>query len=97
MSEVAEKIRLTDLANPVLTDMQVGALAWSQANPVTLTPDAVLAAAQQATGLSDFGPDDFRERLAVWMHAGDNDTELSAAGRGTLFSEAVRLPAPLRA
>ncbi|MFX8942026.1 hypothetical protein ABTN11_20235, partial [Acinetobacter baumannii] len=68
-------------------------LAFSQAHPVTLTSEAVLAAAQQQTGLSDFGPDDFRERLDVWMRAGDNDTELSAAGRGTLFSEAVRLAA----
>ena len=90
-ADVAEKIRLTDLANPVLTDIQAGALAFCQANPVTLAADVVLAAAQQGTGLSDFGPDGFRERLAVWMRAGDNDTELSAAGRASLFSEAVRL------
>ncbi|WP_371433300.1 sulfotransferase [Novosphingobium sp.] len=91
MSEVAEKIRIADLAHPVLTELQAGALGYCQANPVTLTPEAVLAAAQQGMGLSDFGPDDFRERLAVWMRAGDNDTELSAAGRASLFSEAVRL------
>lgn len=90
-ADVAEKIRLTDLANPVLTDIQAGALAFCQANPVTLAADVVLAAAQQGTGLSDFGPDGFRERLALWMRAGDNDTELSAAGRANLFSEAVRL------
>lgn len=90
-TEVSDRIRLTDLADPVLSELQAGALAFCQANPVTLTPEAVLAAAQERTGLSDFGPDGFRERLAVWMRAGNNDTELSAAGRNSLFSEAVRL------
>ena len=91
MADVIEKIRITDLANPALSDLQQGVLAHCQAHPVTLTPEAVLSAAQRATGLRDFGPDDFRERLAVWMRAGDNDAGLSAAGRATLFSEAVRL------
>lgn len=86
----AEKIRITDLANPILSEMQAGALAYCQANPVTLDSDAVLGAAKAATGLSDFGAPDYRERLDVWMRAGDNDAELSAAGRANLFSEAVR-------
>lgn len=63
--DVAEKVRLTDLANPVLTEIQAGVVAYCQANPVILAPEVVLAAAQQATGLTDFGSDDFRERSSI--------------------------------
>jgi len=90
-TEVAEKVRLTDLAKPVLSPLQASAIAFSEANPVILTSEAVLTAAHQATGLSDFGDNGFRERLAVWLRAGDNDADLGAAGRANLFSEAVRL------
>jgi hypothetical protein len=93
MSSATEKIRLTDLANPTLSEAQAAALAYARANPVTLTPDAVLDAARARTGLSDFGADDFRGRLAVWMQAGDADAELSAVGRMNLFHEAVRFAA----
>lgn len=86
----AEKIRITDLANPTLSEMQAGALAYAKANPVKLDSETVLAAAKADTGLSDFGAPDYRERLDVWMRAGDNDAELSAVGRLNLFAEAIR-------
>lgn len=50
MTAKAEKIRLTDLAEPELTEMQKGALAHTAANPVTLSVDAVLDAARAQTG-----------------------------------------------
>jgi len=93
MNITAEKIRLTDLANPQLTELQLGALAYAQANPVALNEAAVLQAARERTGLADFGPDDFHERLRAWLQALDADSELSAVGRMTCFNEAVRFAA----
>ena len=59
-------IDITDLKHPVLTPLQEQALAAAAAHPVPLTEEAVLEAARAQTGLSDFGPDDFRVRLALW-------------------------------
>jgi hypothetical protein len=92
-SATAEKIKLTDLANPVLSEEQSAALAYATAHPVTMTEEAVLAAARDRTGLSDFGAEDFRERLRVWTQAINDDVDLSAVGRMSTFNEAVRLAA----
>lgn len=72
-------IRIDDLAEPRLTDRQRAALA--AAPPVTMTVEAVLDAARAATGLSDFGADDFRERLAIWLASYEEDRDLAALGR----------------
>ena len=66
-----ETIRIRDLANPVLTDLQRQAVA--SAPPVTMTEQAVLDAARARTGLEDFGPEDFRERLRVWLTSFEED------------------------
>jgi len=84
-----EKVRVEDLKNPVITELQKQALACAEANPVSLTPDAVLAAAQEAAGLSDFGDDDFRPRLKLWLAACDADTGMSAVSRHGIFRQAV--------
>jgi len=83
-----ETIRIRDLANPVLTDLQRQAVA--SAPPVTMTDQAVLDAARARTGLEDFGPEDFRERLRVWLASFEEDTGLGPLGRATMFGEAVR-------
>ena len=86
----ADTIDITDLKDPVLTDLQRAALAAAEAHPVPLTEDAVLGAAQAATGLSDFGDDGFRVRLSLWLKGTRDDTNLSAEGRAGIFMDAVR-------
>ena len=86
---IAEKLRINDLANPVLTPAQEQAVAYANANPVRLEPEAVLSAAKAATGLSDFGDDSFRPRLALWLQSCDEDEGLSAVGRAGIFGQAV--------
>ena len=88
----AEKIRIEDLRSPVLTDMQKGLLAHGEANPVELTRDAVLAAAVEATGLSDFGPDDFHERLDLMLSETDADP-LGCTASGGSHRIGVSVPA----
>ncbi|CAB4764898.1 MAG: sulfotransferase [Actinobacteria bacterium] len=85
-----EKIRIDDLANPRLTDMQKAALAYGNEHRVDLTVDAVLGSAAAATGLDDFGPDDFHERLGLWLSEMDADDERTGLGRLGFFGECVR-------
>ena len=71
MPDGPNDIRIDDLADPVLTPMQNMVLEGFAAAKVDFTEDAVLGEARERTGLSDFGPDDFRDRLAVWCQAVD--------------------------
>ncbi len=50
----------------------------------------MLEAARRETGLYDFGPGDFRERLRVMLRSIDEDRDLGALGRLGVFSNVVR-------
>ncbi|MDP6980005.1 MAG: sulfotransferase [Myxococcota bacterium] len=84
------KIRIEDLREPVLTDIQKAALAHGEDNPVELSLKAVEAAAIERTGLEDFGPEDYRERLGLWLSEVDGDAERTAIGRFGVFNDCVR-------
>lgn len=85
-------IRITDLARPELTEMQKGAIAAAEAaGPLPLQVEAILAIARANTGLTDFGADDFKERLQVWLDSIEADKGLGPAGRAGLFGDCVRL------
>jgi hypothetical protein len=90
---MADRIEITDLLNPVLTPVQRAALEATAAQPVDLSQSAVLEAARVETGLSDFGPPDFRERLDVWLKAIDEDGDASSVTRASLFQMCVRYAA----
>ncbi len=93
MSRPAD-IRIDDLAAPRLTDIQRAALdTVAQMPPVVFTEDAVLEAAMRQTGLADFGDADFRERLAIWLQAFDEDAELNPIGRIGCWRDCVRYAA----
>lgn len=81
-------IRIHDLGNPTLTELQRQAIASAPA--VTMDETAVLSAARDATGLSDFGAEDFRERLRIWLQSFDEDRDLGPLGRAGMFGDAVR-------
>ena len=84
------KIAIDDLREPQLSDAQRAFIAQAEANPVTLSEEAVLAAARDATGLSDFGPDDFRDRLRRLIGEWNGDTRAYALKRAMLLGYAVR-------
>ena len=48
---------------------------------VPLDEDSLLRSATQATGLSDFGPDDWREPFQVFVRALDEEADLNLMGR----------------
>lgn len=90
MSSAPDDIRIDDLASPVLTDIQKLAVEYMEGQSVELSEEAVLNAACDETGLSDFGNTDFRARLAVWLESVREDTELNGFGRRVVFGNAVR-------
>ncbi len=90
MSGDPTEIRLDDLADPVLTPLQRAAREGAETIPVDLSVEGVLGEARRQTGLADFGPDDFRERLAVWVQSIGEDANLSAVGRVGIYRDCVR-------
>lgn len=87
---MANEIRINDLRTPVLNDMQRMGLEFGETQNTELTVDAVCAAAVAQTGLSDFGPDDFRERLDVQLDEMNADPERTGLGRMMMFGDCVR-------
>ena len=85
-----EKIVISDIRAPILSALQKQALAATAANPVSLDVATVLGAAKAETGLDDFGPDDGRERLQLWLDAINDQTDLVPLARTGLFMEIVR-------
>lgn len=85
-----QEIDIDDLISPLLTPLQEAALAQATLSPVELSCDAVLQAAKQATGLSDFGALDFLPRLELWLASITEDQGLTELGRAGLFYECVR-------
>ena len=90
---MSDRIRITDLADPRLTDLQKAGLAYGETLETDLRPDAVLEEAAKQTGLADFGPEDFRERLGLWLREVDEDPERTGLGRHMLFGDCVRYAA----
>ena len=68
-------------------------LDYGESKVTTLTVDAVCAAATARTGLDDFGPDDFTERLGVQLGEMDADDDRTGLGRLLMFGDSVRYAA----
>ncbi|MBV9935113.1 MAG: sulfotransferase, partial [Actinobacteria bacterium] len=58
---------------------------------LTLEPDALIAAAVEQTGLDDFGPDDFRQRLDVLTTSLQKEAGLAPEGIVTNFAQLTQL------
>jgi hypothetical protein len=86
-------IDITDLRDPILTPAQQGALDATAGLQIVFSEEAILGAARAETGLSDFGADDFRERLGVWIQAIEEDANASSVTRANLFQMMVRYAA----
>ncbi|MGB5313409.1 MAG: hypothetical protein WBN38_15175, partial [Polyangiales bacterium] len=93
MTDRPGDIRIDDLGAPVLTPMQQMVTEGFAGADVRFTEEAVLQEARKRTGLSDFGSDDFRERLSVWCQAVDEDAELGPMGQVRFFGDMVRYAA----
>jgi len=90
---VGSQIRLTDLAEPQLNDAQRAALEFGERAWIELGVAAVLRAAVDRTGLDDFGPDGYVERLGLWLSEMDADPDRTGLGRLVFFNDCVRYAA----
>ncbi|MFP8874556.1 MAG: sulfotransferase, partial [Myxococcota bacterium] len=90
MADRPADIRIDDLAEPVLTEMQKAALQATSGIEVKFDEQAILDEAVRRTGLSDFGPDDFRERFRVWIQALDEDEAANSMGRLGVYNDTLR-------
>jgi hypothetical protein len=87
---MADTIDISDLLEPVLSPLQRAVLDATSTQTVRLTATAVLEAARTETGLNDFGPVDFHDRLQTWLQAIEEDSEASSVTRVSLFQMCVR-------
>ncbi|NNC38675.1 MAG: sulfotransferase [Acidimicrobiales bacterium] len=85
-----QDIVFDDLGNPKLTFLQKLALGGSKNAKVNLDKESILTSAKEATGLSDFGGDDFHEPLEVLINDYVSDDGLSGVGRQQMFKDLVR-------
>ena len=88
---MATPLHIRDLAKPQLTPMQRQAIAYAETVSFDFSSEGVLEAARRRTGLRDFGPNDFRERLMVWLQSINEDKGLGPLGRLSLYNDCVRL------
>lgn len=85
-----QSVRIRDLRDPVHTEAARAAMKRAEHDPAELTVYAVLSAARDKTGLHDFGPDDFVERLRLWLDDAASDPNWTESGRAMLFETCVR-------
>jgi len=87
---MAEKIRITDLSEPELTEQQRAAIEFTQTLEVDLSVASILGEAAQQTGLNDFGPEDFLERIGLLCDEWNSDPGLRNIGRLTLRNKLLQ-------
>ena len=87
---MGNEIRIDDLASPVLNDIQKMGIDYGEKVHTELTVDAICEAAIAATGLSDFGPEDFRERLQVQLDSINADPDRTGLGRMLVFGDDLK-------
>lgn len=87
---MSDRIRITDLARPQLSDAQQGAIAYADSLQLDLNRDSILAEARQVTGLEDFGPPDFLQRLDLLCDEWGADKELTNLGRLSLRNKLLQ-------
>ncbi len=87
---VTGTIRIDDLGRPVLSKEQRAALAYADSLTIDLSPASILREAQQRTGYSDFGPEDFRGRLDLLCDEWGSDAGLTSLGRLSLRNKLLQ-------
>jgi Sulfotransferase family len=90
---VTEVVRLTDLAQPEFSAeaQPILDMMAAMAADCPLDADALHAKASADTGLHDFGPDDYRERLDVYLAALREIDGLHGAGVVNFYGQLLQL------
>lgn len=81
---MSNAIHIDDLAQPILSEAQQAVLAYGDTLSVSLVAEDIMDEAQALTGLSNFGPMDFLERLRLLCDEWGSDAGLNQLGRMNL-------------
>lgn len=87
---MSNDISIDDLAQPQYSELQRAALDYGESIPVDLSRESILAEACHNTGLSDFGPEDFIQRLDLLVNEWNADSGLSSIGRLSLRNKLLQ-------
>lgn len=79
-----DAIRLNDLANPQLSELQQAALEFGKTLSISLDAEDILTEARQTLNLTDFGADDFKVRLELLCSEWDTHPTLNALAKMNL-------------
>jgi hypothetical protein len=92
VSAEPDGVHIDDLEAPRLSEgMREQARAMEPlAASLRFDADLLCEQARSETGLHDFGPEDFRARLALWLRSLEREGRLSALGRIARYSDALR-------
>ncbi len=90
VTRVGNDIFFDDLGAPQFNRLQKLLLSLGKHNKVEFSEANILNVARKATGLSDFGPDDFKRPLNVLIHEYENDPLISPIGRAQVYNDLVR-------
>ena len=84
------KIRISDLQNPQLSDLQKLARDYGETLSLDMSAESILEEATTRTGLTDLGPTDFVARLDMWLDEVGNDPDRLGIGRLSLRNSCLR-------
>lgn len=87
---MSNAIRIDDLAQPKLTPVQEAAVQYGETIQVDFSVDSILDIARARTGLADFGPDDFLQRLRILCEDWGDDRANNNLHRSVLHNYLVR-------
>ena len=90
---MSNAIRIDDLREPRLSPAQQAVIDATAGLQVELSVDEVLCAARERTGLADFGPEDFLERLGLLVDEWSSDAAMRPLQRLNLRNYLVRYAA----
>ena len=90
VTRVGNDIYFDDLADPQFAPLQKFVRFLGNQAKVNFSIDNVLSDARKATGLSDFGPDQFRVPLQVLLDAYQSDPLMSPIGATQVYNDLVR-------
>jgi hypothetical protein len=84
MAPASDTIIIDDLARPILSEQQQSALEYGETLSIDLSRAAILQQAREETGLSDFGDEEFLQRLDLLVDEWNGDSGLTGIGRLSL-------------
>ena len=90
VTRTGNDIYFDDLAEPEFGRLQGLVLKLGSLAKTDFSIEKVLADARKATGLTDFGPDSFREPLQILLNAYKSDPLMSPIGATQVYNDLVR-------